>query len=134
MGVSSKPTTCGAGGGEATSAPPALAQVIAQPTADQAARDRLQHLLAPALGLLDPLAGLRVGGEELALRGRFVQRRGNGAGSLKARPIGPSQRRHGGASEAQGPQDRRVKAAGQRDLAVLEALLLEHAHGAQRRV
>ena len=93
--------------------------------AKQPARHRLEHPLAPALGLLHTRSLLRVSGEERRLGADLVEEAGDPARPLNLPPV-ELEGGHGEALEARETHERRVEPGHQPHQPVRDALVGDH--------
>ena len=111
--------------------PTALIQVVSKAPADQAARNRLQDCLAPALGLLRSSTGRRLAWIERRCRDEPLKFFGDRERALHTTAVRKLYRRHRRPSEAEREKTQGMGATEQLDVPVREALALEHSMHAE---
>ncbi len=104
-----------------------------QQVAEQAARQRLEHLLAPALGLLHTRALLGVSREQRRIGPDLVEEARDAARALELAPV-ELERRNGEALEAREANQQRVQPRHQPHQPVRDALVGDHGGARGRRV
>src|SRR4051794_32615730 len=97
------------------------------------AGDGLEDFVAPLLGPLDELAAVRIGRKQRRLGLQLIERAGDGARALDPPPIDP-QGGHRPPPEPDESQRNPVHSGSEVDPAIVDALVIEHQSGGERRM